>query len=58
MQRGNIIAAPSARWPNNVVPYIIEAAFTDTDRAIIAAVRIFDHRLQRADYGQYPCPLG
>ena len=26
------------RWPNNVVPYILDAAFTTSDRAIIAEV--------------------
>ena len=26
------------RWPNNVVPYTLDSAFTTSDRAIIAAV--------------------
>ena len=33
-------AASSAQWPNNVVPYVLDAAFTSADRAIIAAVSI------------------
>jgi hypothetical protein len=37
-QRGIVNAASSALWPNNVVPYVLEAAFTTSDRAIIAAV--------------------
>ncbi len=38
-QRGIVNAGSSApQWPNNVVPYILEGAFTAADRAIIAAV--------------------
>jgi hypothetical protein len=33
-------AASSSRWPNNVVPYVLDAAFTTAERAIIAAVSI------------------
>ena len=36
--RGIVNAASSALWPNNVVPYVLDAAFTSTDRAVIAAV--------------------
>jgi hypothetical protein len=33
-------AASSNKWPTNVVPYVLENAFTSVDRAIIAAVSI------------------
>jgi hypothetical protein len=33
-------AASSAQWPNNEVPYVLEAVFTSADRAVIAAVSI------------------
>jgi hypothetical protein len=39
--RGIVNAASSALWPNNVVPYVLDAAFTSTDRAVIAAVSIW-----------------
>jgi hypothetical protein len=29
------------RWPDNIVPYVIDAGFTTSGRAIIAAVNIF-----------------
>jgi hypothetical protein len=36
-----VTADSSTLWPNNVVPYVLEAVFTSADRAIIAAVTIF-----------------
>ena len=42
VERGILNAASSAQWPNNVVPYVLDAAFTSADRAIIAAVNILD----------------
>jgi len=41
-------AASSAQWPNNVVPYVLDAAFTSADRAIIAAVSILNTKLIRS----------
>lgn len=38
VHRGIINAASSSLWPNNVVPYVLEAAFTAYQRSIIAAV--------------------
>jgi hypothetical protein len=40
LQRGIMTAASSNKWPTNVVPYVLENAFTTGDRAIIAAVSI------------------
>ena len=40
-------AASSAQWPNNVVPYVLEAAFTSADRAIIAAVSILKYQAHK-----------
>jgi hypothetical protein len=40
VERGILNAASSAQWPNNEVPYVLEAVFTSADRAIIAAVSI------------------
>jgi hypothetical protein len=40
LQRGIMTAASSNKWPTNVVPYVLENAFTSADRAIIAAVSI------------------
>jgi hypothetical protein len=40
VERGILNAASSAQWPNNVVPYVLEAVFTSADRAVIAAVSI------------------
>ena len=40
LQRGIMTAASSNKWPTNVVPYVLENAFTTADRAIIAAVSI------------------
>jgi hypothetical protein len=37
-QRAIVLAASSAQWPNNEVPYDLEKAFTKEGRAIIAAV--------------------
>jgi hypothetical protein len=37
-QRGIINAASARLWPNNEIPYILDAAFTTADRAVIAAV--------------------
>jgi hypothetical protein len=41
-------AASSAQWPNNVVPYVLDAAFTSADRAIIAAVSILRAMLTKS----------
>ncbi len=41
VERGILNAASSAQWPNNEVPYVLEAVFTSADRAIIAAVSIW-----------------
>ncbi len=40
VERGILNAASSAQWPNNEVPYVLEAVFTSADRAVIAAVSI------------------
>jgi hypothetical protein len=48
VQRGIMNAASSAQWPNNVVPYVLDAAFTSADRAIIAAVSILNVRLTKS----------
>jgi hypothetical protein len=40
-------AASSAQWPNNVVPYVLDAAFTSADRAIIAAVSILKYQAHK-----------
>jgi hypothetical protein len=41
-------AASSAQWPNNVVPYVLDAAFTSADRAIIAAVSILHVKITKS----------
>jgi hypothetical protein len=41
VERGILNAASSAQWPNNEVPYVLEAVFTSADRAVIAAVSIW-----------------
>jgi hypothetical protein len=40
VERGILNAASAAQWPNNEVPYVLEAVFTSADRAVIAAVSI------------------
>jgi hypothetical protein len=40
-----VLAASSAQWPNNEVPYELENAFTNEGRAIIAAVSLLLYTL-------------
>jgi hypothetical protein len=46
-------ADSSTLWPNNVVPYVLEAVFTTADRAIIAAVTMFNCSMAVKHFDMY-----
>jgi hypothetical protein len=54
VHRGIFNPSSSAQWPNNVVPYVLEAAFTSADRAIIAAVSNLNIKLTRSGTVRWP----
>ena len=51
--KGVINAASGFLWPNNEVPYVLDAAFATADRAVLAGVTInqYTHRWCRVLLG-------